>query len=158
MLGTISNKKSPSSLNALFYAIPSRVRSGSCNTHTGMVSGTFLGRLNGFECGRSIDPAAEHEYWRESFHRRIYVDSPEEDYELYAPAYQFGWESYAHLGKDDDGYEVEFDDVEEELGLEWGESHDGDSLPWAAARPATRDAWERASYLTRQAALRMKPR
>lgn len=158
MPGTISNKKSPSSVNALFYAIPSRARSGTLSIQAGMNGGTFLGRLNGFEFGRGIDPASEHEYWRESFHRRIYVDSPEEDYELYAPAYQFGWESYAHLGKDEDGYEVEFDDVEQDLGLEWVESHGSDGLPWAAARPATRDAWERASYLTRQAAMRMKPR
>lgn len=158
MPGIISNKKSLSSLNSFLYGGLNSARQYDLDTRLVPTSGAIQNRLHHLGLSGVIDPVIEHEYWRESLHNRIYVDSPDEEYERYASAYQFGWESYARFGKDEEGYEVEFDDVEHDLGLQWAEDYEGDGLSWIMARPATRDAWERASYITRQAATRKKLR
>src|SRR5690606_26540540 len=42
-------------------------------------------------------PTEEHEYWRNEYKNREYVEEGAE-YETYAPAYQYGWESYSLYG------------------------------------------------------------
>jgi hypothetical protein len=42
----------------------------------------------------AIHPTFEDDYWRETYASRNYVREGE-DYETFAPAFRYGWESYA---------------------------------------------------------------
>ncbi|MFP4624670.1 MAG: hypothetical protein ACLFRX_10865 [Gemmatimonadota bacterium] len=83
----------------------------------------------------SITMAAQDAYWRRSFAERAYVDE-EKGYEHYRPAYRYGWEARAEHG------EKEFLAVEEDLRKKWDAEAAG--LSWRHARPAVREAYERA--------------
>ena len=52
------------------------------------------GRLAGKGIAEAINPRFEDEYWRETYASRNYVREGE-DYETFAPAYRYGWESYS---------------------------------------------------------------
>jgi len=86
----------------------------------------------------TIDPWAEHAFWRSEYVKRPYVGAGAL-YEQYAPAFQYGWESCATIAPTG----RTFADVEPELRRDW-ENHRADSkLSWENAKDATRDAWER---------------
>lgn len=113
---------------------------GPVGATVGAVAGAVAGGLAGKGVAEKIDPTVEHEYWRGEYSKRPYVTkgSP---YDQYGPAYEYGWESYAHCTTKD----AEFTDVEPELQQNW-ESHRGTSpLDWEHARDATKDAWDRAA-------------
>lgn len=102
----------------------------------GAAVGGIAGGLLGKGVAEGINPTVEHEYWRESYATRPYAVQGE-TYEIYGPAYQYGWESWSrNQGRT-------FDDVEPQLRSDW-EQHRGTSdLSWERARNAARDAWER---------------
>ncbi len=119
---------------------------GALGGPIGMAAGALLGGLVGGAAGnavaRGIEPEAEHSYWRENYRKRTYAD-PNEPYERYAPAYQYGWESYSRYTLPRQGRQRAFEELEQQLGRDW-ESHRGpNDLTWDQARHATRDAWER---------------
>ena len=59
------------------------------------------------------------------------------DYETYAPAYQYGWESKGRYpGR-------KYSEVESDLASGWGKTKGAAKLGWDKARHATRDAWDR---------------
>jgi hypothetical protein len=130
------------------------VGAGPIGVGVGIVAGGIAGAIAGHAAGEEIDPTAEHEYWRANYRTRPYIDPDDEDYDRYAPAYEYGWTSYHRHGRTDDGTSTYFDDVEQELGKTW----EGDALSWEAARPAVRDAWNRASESARKGSLPRKPR
>jgi hypothetical protein len=98
--------------------------------------GAVAGGLAGKGAAEAVNPTVEDAYWRENFASRPYV-TPGTDYETYAPAYKYGWESRGHfIGSS-------FDDVESDLGREWERVKGKSSLGWDRAREAARDAWHR---------------
>lgn len=98
----------------------------------GAVAGALAGR------GMAADPAVEDAYWRDNYASRPYVDSGS-NYDDYAPAYRYGVDAYSrHPGRS-------FDDVESDLGRDWGTARGRSSLEWERAKHATRDAWQRLS-------------
>lgn len=111
---------------------------GPAGAAVGAAIGGVAGGLLGKGVAEGINPTQEHAYWRENYTNRPYVEE-NVDYSTYAPAYQYGWESWS-------AYRAggrSFDDVEAELRRSW-ESNRGESdLPWSQACDACRDAWER---------------
>jgi len=106
----------------------------------GGLAGAIAAGKNGTE--KTVDesraPAAEHEFWRKEYWNRPYFTHGT-SYAEYAPAFQYGWESYPmHKGET-------FNDIEPRLALAW-ENHRGSSkLSWSDAKVATHDAWARAA-------------
>ena len=112
---------------------------GPIGTAVGAAIGGVAGGLAGKGVAESVNPTEEDTYWRETYASRDYVDRTKK-YDDYAPAYRLGWEScctHAPAGRT-------FDQVESDLAREW-DSHRGRSgLGWMQAKPAARDAWDRA--------------
>ena len=106
----------------------------------GAVVGAVSGGLAGKGVAEKINPTAEHEYWREEYKARPYV-KPGSPYDEYAPAYEYGWESYSRCAPKN----RTFGEVEPELARDWETKRGPSRLHWDDAKPATRDAWERAS-------------
>ena len=67
---------------------------GPIGTAVGSVVGGVAGGLAGKGVAEAINPRFEDDYWRESYAARNYVREGE-DYETFAPAYRYGWESYS---------------------------------------------------------------
>lgn len=104
----------------------------------GAAIGGIAGGLAGKAAGEAIDPTVETTYWQKYYVTRPYYD-PLYTYDLYEPAYRYGWESRARL-KDRN-----WEDVEGELERDW-DSYRGDkSFSWKRAKDAVRDAWHRVS-------------
>ncbi|HUE95081.1 MAG TPA: hypothetical protein VMN39_00385 [Longimicrobiaceae bacterium] len=117
---------------------------GAAGGPVGIVAGGVIGGLVGGLAGKGvaeyIDPTHEHKYWQENFRDRDYV-AEDAEYDEYAPAYQYGWESYCVIAKEEGP--KQFDDAEPDLGRKWEEHRSESDLPWESARPAARDAWNR---------------
>ena len=85
-----------------------------------------------------IDPDAEDMYWRENYSSRPYVQSGA-SYDDYGPAYRHGVDAYSRYP------DRQFDEVEPDLGRDWGRARGSSSLEWERAKSASRDAWQRLS-------------
>ena len=109
---------------------------GPVGTAVGTVLGGVAGGLAGKGVAEAINPKFEVEYWRETYATRNYVREGE-DYETFAPAYRYGWESYSLYPR------KRFDEVEPELRRGWERSEWHAGLAWERAREAARDAWQR---------------
>jgi hypothetical protein len=118
---------------------------GGLTGPVGAAIGAAVGAAVGAVTGRKVaDPAAEEKYWRENYSTRPYARK-DVDFEHYSPAYRAGVESYSrNPGRS-------FDEVEPELGRDWGRARGRSSLEWEHARPAARDAWDRVSNLGERA-------
>jgi hypothetical protein len=84
----------------------------------------------------SVDWKTEDDYWRKQHPNQPYADK-NRSYEDYAPAYRFAVEA---VGKYPD---KSFDDVEDELALNYHRAEPGFPLPWDTVHPAVRAAWDR---------------
>lgn len=111
---------------------------GPVGAAIGAVAGGIAGGLAGKAIAENIDPTVETAYWRANYKSRDYVDSDVE-YDHYEPAYRYGWEARTRYDHDD------FSKVEEDLKNDWDKNRGTSSLEWGAARPATEDAWNRAT-------------
>lgn len=111
---------------------------GPVGAAVGAVVGGVAGGLAGKAIAENIDPTVEAAYWEENYATRDYVDEDVE-YEHYEPAYRYGWESRTRYDHDD------FDAVEKDLERDWDDYRGESSLEWGSARPATKDAWDRAN-------------
>jgi len=112
---------------------------GPVGVVAGAVVGGLVGGLAGKEIAEAVDPTAEDAYWRENYRSRSYVE-PGEEYDQYAPAYRYGWESRArHGGRT-------FDEVEADLSSGWDKVRDKSRHGWDRARHAARDAWNRVEH------------
>jgi hypothetical protein len=86
----------------------------------------------------AVNPTVEEQYWRENHASQSYA-TQEYGYEHFAPAYRVGYEAVAkYPGKD-------FDEIDDELALDYQKYQPGDALPWDQVRPATRAAWTKVS-------------
>ena len=111
---------------------------GPVGAGVGAVVGAVAGGLVGKGAAEAVNPTIEHEYWRAEYVRRPYVrqGSP---YERYAPAYQYGWESYGDFAS----RKKSFDEIEPELRSNWEAREEAARLSWEEAREPSRDAWLR---------------
>ena len=109
---------------------------GPIGAVVGGVAGAVAGGAAGKRLAEAINPTVEDTYWRDNFATRSYYVSGE-PYELYQPAYRYGWETYPkYVGR-------KFEDVESELETGWEKAKGTSSLTWDRAKNATRDAWHR---------------
>ncbi|MFC3127921.1 hypothetical protein [Coralloluteibacterium stylophorae] len=116
---------------------------GPIGSLIGVVAGGIAGAAAGKGVAERIDPTGEIDYWREAHAERPYVAENREagyDYDRdYAAAYGFGLQ--AREANQDRHWD---EGLEGDLGRDW-DKHRGDSrLDWELARPAARDAWDRA--------------
>lgn len=109
---------------------------GPVGAMVGGAIGAVAGGLAGKGAAESVNPTAEEGYWRENYSKRPYFSS-DKNFEHYAPAYRYGWESAArHQGK-------RFEDVETDLGRGWNSYRGKASTEWNDVKHATRDAFDR---------------
>lgn len=109
---------------------------GPVGAMVGAAIGAVAGGLAGKAAAESIDPTAEDAYWRDNYSKRPYADSLTE-YDTYAPAYRYGWESRAA------NPDRRYDDVESDLEKGWTKTKSAAKLSWEKAKHAARDAWDR---------------
>lgn len=126
---------------------------GPLGTVAGAVIGGVAGGLAGKSVAEQIDPTVESAYWQQNYRTRPYYRDDVE-YEVYEPAYRYGWESRSKYPDRD------FDDVASELEKDWEtyRADDPRSLEWEQAHPATRDAWLRIDEQSRKEPRAQKPR
>jgi hypothetical protein len=97
--------------------------------------GAVAGGLAGKGVAEAVNPTVEDAYWRDNYKTRPYISG--EAYDVYQPAYRYGWESRERYeGKD-------FDAVEPDLRRDWDKTPHAKNLSWEKAKEATRDAWHR---------------
>ncbi len=111
---------------------------GPIGAVAGAVVGAVAGGLVGKATAEVIDPEIETRYWRESFPTRGNVDRSVE-FEEYAPAYQYGWETFGRQPTT----HSKFDTIEADLRHGWDKAKGTSRLTWDQARDASRDAWNR---------------
>ena len=117
---------------------------GGLTGPAGAVIGAAVGAVAGAVAGRmKADPVVEDAYWRDNYSSRPYASGS--SYDEYQPAYRYGIDSYSKYP------DRSFDDVEPELGRNWGNARGQSSLDWERAKHATRDAWQRLSNATERA-------
>src|SRR5262245_27063639 len=88
---------------------------GPLGAAVGGVVGTVAGAAAGNKAAESINPTVEDAYWREHYQTRDYVDRSR-PYTYYQPAYRYGWESRARLGK------RSYQEVERDLERGWDQA------------------------------------
>ena len=109
---------------------------GPVGAVVGAAAGAVAGGIAGKGAAEAVNPTVEDAYWRDNYMTRPdYVSG--ETYDIYQPAYQYGWESYPkYRGR-------KFDEVESDLRTGWEKTKYATSLTWDRAKNATRDAWHR---------------
>ena len=106
---------------------------GPVGAAIGAAAGAVIGALAG---KAKADPAVEDNYWRDNYSSRPYVNSGS-SYDEYAPAYRHGVEAHNRYP------DRHFDEIESDLGRDWGTTRGTSSLDWDNAKHASRDAWTR---------------
>lgn len=81
-------------------------------------------------------------YWREHYRAQPYYN-PNLSYQDYQPAYRAGYESYVEYA----GTNKPYDEIEAEIHHNYEDVYGTAGLPWADARHAVRDAWNRADQV-----------
>lgn len=97
--------------------------------------GTAGPQPQGLKGPESISGAAQDVFWRGHFRDCDYTES-DRNYEYYRPAFRAGWEARAEHPQ------TTFAALEQTLRSRWNPDLAG--LSWQEARPAVRDAFERA--------------
>jgi hypothetical protein len=104
------------------------------------VSGTVCWQNNNRETkgAKVAELKTEEAYWREQHAKQPYADK-NLAYEHYAPAYRTGIEAaQKYPGKP-------FEEIEDEVALNYERARVGEALPWDHARHAVRAAWAKLS-------------
>lgn len=118
---------------------------GALGGPVGAVAGAIIGGVAGAYGGKgvaeAVNPTAEEQYWRENHAEQSYA-AEGYDYSHYAPAYRVGYEA---LGKYPD---KSFDEIEDDVALDYQKHEPGSALPWDEARHASRAAWTKVSGVT----------
>jgi hypothetical protein len=117
---------------------------GPVGTVIGAAVGAIVGGLAGKGVAESIDPTIEQDYWRANYTQRPYF-ADGRSFDDYGPAYGVGTSAYTQYpGK-------RFDEVEPHLSRDWHANRGKSTLDWAAAKEASRDAWNRVSNTAERA-------
>ena len=100
----------------------------------GAVVGGAIGAVAGGAAGKgaaeAVNPTVEEAFWRQKSGK---------EFDQYAPAYRYGWESASrteYQGR-------RFEDVEKDLETNWSKARGSMKGEWRDARQKTRDAFER---------------
>lgn len=110
---------------------------GGVTGPVGAAIGAAAGAVAGMLAGKAkADPAVEDTYWRNNYSSRPYVTGGAA-YDDYAPAYRHGVEAHTRYP------DRHFDEIESDLGRDWGTTRGKSSLEWDKAKLASRDAWTR---------------
>jgi hypothetical protein len=109
---------------------------GPIGAAIGAVIGGAAGVAGGRVAAENLNPEDEDAYWRENYYKLDYV-LPDDRYEDYAPAYQYGREARMRYA------DLSFEDAEARLADEWEAAKGSSRLDWQRARRPIRDAWER---------------
>jgi hypothetical protein len=114
---------------------------GSVAGPVGTAAGAAIGGIAGAAAGKGvaerINPTVEDNYWRKNYAARPYVQ-PGTSYDVYQPAYRFGWEGRGRYG------ELNWEKAEPRLRADWTRQPGGGHLvEWEKASPAVKDAWDR---------------
>lgn len=100
----------------------------------GAVVGGAIGAVAGGAAGKgaaeAVNPTAEEAFWREKSGK---------EYDQFAPAYRYGWESASRT--EHQGHR--FEDVENDLEKNWSKARGSMKSEWKDVRQRTRDAFER---------------
>jgi hypothetical protein len=81
---------------------------------------------------------SDDEYWKSEHAKQPYADK-NLGYEHYEPAYRTGIEAaQRHAGK-------RFEEIEDDVALDYEKRKAGSALPWDRARPAVKAAWDKLS-------------
>jgi len=131
-----------SGLGAAGGAVAGGAIGGAVGGPVGVVAGAIIGGVAGAYGGRgaaeAVNPTVEEQYWRENHPKQPYATG-EHGYEKFAPAYRVGYEAIQkYPGK-------HFDEIDNDLALDYEKHRPGDGLPWDQVRPASRAAWNRLS-------------
>jgi hypothetical protein len=111
---------------------------GPVGAVAGAIIGGVAGAYGGKGAAEAINPTVEEQYWRENHAKQNYANE-DYGYEHFAPAYRVGYEAVAkYPGK-------KFDEIDDELALDYEKHRPGSALPWDTVRPAGRAAWARIS-------------
>jgi hypothetical protein len=90
---------------------------------------------------KAPNPLQEEAYWREQHAKQPYAGE-KYTYEHYAPAYRTGIQgALKHAGK-------EYEEIEDDLALDYEKHRAGSGIPWDEARPAVRAAWDKLAGVT----------
>ncbi len=111
---------------------------GPIGLAVGAAVGAVVGGLAGKGIAESVDPTAEDAYWRDNYKHESYYDGTS-TYEVYGPAYQLGYATYANHGGG------RFEDYQSNMQETWMQTHGKSSLAWDRAQNAMRAAWNRAA-------------
>ncbi len=114
---------------------------GPAGAAVGAIIGAVAGGYAGKGIGELIDPTTEDDWLRDNFHSRPYVRQGE-TFETYHPAYHFGAEAESKYGAN------EFEVLEPELQHGWN-NLESTPMPWARARGAVKDSYERTVQIRR---------
>ena len=112
---------------------------GPIGTAVGAAIGAAAGGMGGKLVADLVDPQMEDEFWRKNWSDRKYVDGGYTYDQDWAPAYRYGYETYARYP------DRSYDDIEPELSAGWTDVRGESRLDWGRARYASRDAWQRVS-------------
>jgi uncharacterized protein YjbJ (UPF0337 family) len=111
---------------------------GPVGAAVGGAIGAVAGGLGGKAAAEAVNPTQEDAYWRSNYANRPYVRKGS-DYDTYAPAYRYGWESASRpefTGRS-------FEDVEPELQRNWSTYRGPAQTEWRDVRDASRDSFDR---------------
>ena len=109
---------------------------GPVGAVVGGIAGAAAGAAAGKGIAHAVDAKKEDEYWRANFQSRPYY-TVGDSYELYEPAYRYGWETYSVYAP------RTFDEIETDLERDWETRKGTSRLSWERAKLATRDAWHK---------------
>lgn len=111
---------------------------GPIGSAIGGAIGAVAGGLAGKGAAEAVNPTEEDAYWRDNHKTRPYFQSGR-NYDDYAPAYRYGWESASRP----EYHGRQFDDVESDLSRGWDKVRGKSRSEWNDMKLATRDAFER---------------
>jgi phage tail tape-measure protein len=115
---------------------------GPLATAIGMAVGAVAGGYAGKGIGEMIDPTTEDNWLRENFKSRPYVEDGD-SYEDFTPAFRYGALAESKYG--DAGLDL----TDKQLQSEW-EASEENEMPWAKARAAVKDAYDRSVQIRRE--------
>lgn len=127
---------------------------GALGGPIGAIAGAAIGAVAGGLVGKAaaevVNPTVEDRYWKSAHSSMPYAHS-HAGYDEFAPAYRYGWESYASHGSEG----RTFESVETELGRGWEKFRGTSRLAWHQAKDASRDAWNRVQTAVRSTTRRV---
>jgi hypothetical protein len=114
---------------------------GPVGAVVGAITGGVAGAYGGRGVAEAVNPTVEEQYWRENHLKQSHA-TKEYGHEHYAPAYRVGYEAVGkYPGKP-------FEEIEDDLALDYEKYQPGSALTWDRVRPATRAAWDKVSGVT----------